>query len=159
MTAPKRRTYYCSVCICDAVEKNTIHVALRNRKMLQYVYNVRERDKNKKEKGSEMLFSGANLFDTHTMVFCTRMRNTQIILFVFYSWPAGHPHLPSYCCAHSLTPFSLSLTHTLAFSSFFHLPSYQPRVWYLAKLMHSWAITYLHKIYSAALGVWVKRQH
>lgn len=44
VTTPKRRTYYCSVCVCDAVGKIILYVALRNRKRLQYVYNVRERE-------------------------------------------------------------------------------------------------------------------
>ena len=79
----------------------------------------------------------------------------QIILFVFYSLPAGHPDFPSYCFAphQAQSPSSLPGCSPLAFSSVFHFPSYDPHVWYLTKLMHSWVMTYLHKAYSAVLGV------
>lgn len=57
VTTPKRRTYYCSVCVCDAVGKIILYVALRNGKRLQCVYNVRERDKNKTRRRGARCYS------------------------------------------------------------------------------------------------------
>lgn len=77
-----------------------------------------ERNNNKKETEKDR-FNVTNLFDFHTVTFYTRLRNTQIILFVFYLWPAGNPNLPSFCFAPSQTrsPSLLSLSSPLLHSS------------------------------------------
>lgn len=142
------------MCLRCCGENNTIHVALRNGKRLQYVYNVRERDKNKTRRRGARCYS-AVLISLIPTLWCSvpRWETPKLFFSSFIHDLRGILPCPLTAVL-IVSLLSRYRSRTLSRSPHSFICHLINPVWYLAKLMHLWAITYLHKIYSAALGVW-----